>query len=65
MKLGETVTYPGLEDMSLYGHTFIQPTCAQWLWWEGWTLSEHRSYLPLRFDGSYHLGGRWDCRWRG
>ena len=32
MKLGETVTYPVLEGMSLCGSIPLQSACAQWLW---------------------------------
>ena len=36
MKLGETVTYLGLEGMSLCGNVPLQSVSAQWFWWESW-----------------------------
>lgn len=65
MKSGESVTYPGLEGMSLCGSIPTQSRCAQWLWWDSWTRSKCGSHLPLRCSGSHHLGGRWGWRWRG
>lgn len=40
MKFGETVTYCGLEGVSLSGSFPIQSACALWLWWEtGFNMS--------------------------
>lgn len=65
MKSGESVTYPGLEGVSLCGSISTQPRCAQWLWWDSWTGSECGSHFPPRCSESHHLGGRWGWRWRG
>ena len=34
MKLGETITCLGFENVSLYGDVPMQLACTQWLWWE-------------------------------
>ena len=65
MKLGETVTFCCLERVCLCEHIPIQSPCAQWLWWERWTWHENKSHLSSGFAGSYPLGSRWSCRWRG
>ena len=36
MKLGEMVTYCGLEGVSLCGSVHIQSACTQWFWWKSW-----------------------------
>ena len=59
MKLGETVTYTGLEGVFLCGSIPLQSACARLLWWESWIWHEHGSHLPPGCAGSYHLGGRW------
>ena len=46
MKLGERVTYPGLEGVSLCGDIPKHSVCAQWLWWESWIWSEHVCIFP-------------------
>ena len=40
MKLGETVTYPSLEGVSLCGSIPMQSACAPWLWVGSWIWSE-------------------------
>ena len=46
MTLGQTVTYPSLEGVSLCGSVPIQSVCVQWLWWEGWIWSDPESCPP-------------------
>ena len=36
MKLGEMITYPGLEGVPLCGSIPTLSAFAQWLWWESW-----------------------------
>lgn len=43
MKLGETVTYPSLEGVSLCGSIPMESTCAQRLWWGSWIWHK---YVP-------------------
>ena len=64
MKLGETVTYPGLEGVSLCESIPLQFVCSQCLFWESCIWHEHNLHPP-RCAGSYHLDRMWSWRWRG
>ena len=39
--LGEAVTSPFLEGVSLRRSVFRQTVCVHWLWWKGWSWSDH------------------------
>ena len=55
VKVGET--FSCLAGMSLCGSVPMQYACAQWLRWEEWIWSEHRSYLLLGYIGNCPLDG--------
>ena len=44
INLGETVTYYGLEGVSLCRGIPVQTVCAECLWWEGWIWFECLSW---------------------
>ena len=66
MKLGEIVTYSGLETVFLCGNFPITVCVCPVALGESWIQCEHESHLPPRCAGTYYLvgGGARDKRAR-